>query len=196
MPFCRCKYTAREEYAPALLKHRLDNKLKNLQLHPEDHVALDRSLVVTSAPYDVDSPDRKARESLRCVLVIGVAVLGKYRGAGQEELGLHGVCSMGYCQDVGEGTGYVCTIGRQYALVCANACAGASVQVGADAPLDAAGCLATRFREARHNNRAPRGVAAVDGDGAINRRESGGVAGTGRTDVDKCVTQLVICRRR
>jgi hypothetical protein len=26
--FCRCKYTAREDYAPALLKHRLDDKLK------------------------------------------------------------------------------------------------------------------------------------------------------------------------
>ncbi len=42
MSFCRCKYTAREEYAPALLKHRLDEKLKNLRLHPEDHVALER----------------------------------------------------------------------------------------------------------------------------------------------------------
>jgi hypothetical protein len=28
MSFCRCECTAREEYPPALLKHRLDEKLK------------------------------------------------------------------------------------------------------------------------------------------------------------------------
>jgi len=62
---------------------------------------LSQKAVSHIARFDVDSHDRQLRvrtrtiftriESLRCVLAIGVAVLCKYRPAGQEELGLHSV---------------------------------------------------------------------------------------------------------
>jgi hypothetical protein len=51
---CRCKYTAREEYAPALLKHRLDEKLKIYGFPRKATLVLSILLgVVTSAPYGV-----------------------------------------------------------------------------------------------------------------------------------------------
>jgi hypothetical protein len=54
MPFCRCKYTAPEEYAPALLKHRLDEKLKIYGFTRKTTLLLSVLLgVVTSAPYGV-----------------------------------------------------------------------------------------------------------------------------------------------
>jgi hypothetical protein len=100
MSFCRCKYTAREEYAPALLKHRLDEKLKIYGFTRKTTLLLSvLSWVLLPLPL-------MRIESLRCVLAIGVAVLCKYRPGGQVDLGLHSVTSLGYCQDVGEGTRY------------------------------------------------------------------------------------------
>jgi hypothetical protein len=59
MPFCQCKCTAREEDAPALLKHRLlkhrlDEKLKIYGFPRKATFLLSILLgVVASAPYGV-----------------------------------------------------------------------------------------------------------------------------------------------
>ena len=77
MSFCRCKYTAREEYAPALLKHRLDEKLKIYGFTRETTLLLSILLgVVTSVPYGVHrKPVRRLFLSMQFPVVAPLSLL-------------------------------------------------------------------------------------------------------------------------